>query len=111
VKTIFYGQRQAEGHYEIPTATAIIELDQSDLQSIGCGDYNDRGRKLDPAKELKKVIEHDRRAAAKLINESGPMHVVAAAVEKLTAYLKAAPKITSIEPADPATAAIEEKGQ
>lgn len=106
MKTIFYGRKSAA--HTGTLRAAIIELDESDLNNIGCGDYHDRDHKADPAKKLAAIVEYDRKAAAKLINEIGPMHVVQAAVENLTAYLKAAPKITGLELADPAAEAIDE---
>lgn len=101
MKTIFYaGTGNAR--------RAVIALDDRDLNAIGCGDYRDLACQKDPASELDRIVTYDRRAAARIVTDGGPMHVVGAALAKLEEYLKAAPKITGLEPIDPATEAIEE---
>ena len=106
MKTIFYGDKP--DHRGNRQRTALVELDDDELGQFGCSRYSDEHFRRDPAEALAEVVKRDRRAAAKLINESSPMHVVGAALAKLEEYLKAAPKITGLEIVDPASEAIKD---
>ena len=81
---------------------AIIELSHGDLDNLGCGPYQDPQNTIDPSKALQGVLDYDRRAYAKLINESGPLEILSRSLTKLAQYLDAAKQLETPGPTDPA---------
>jgi len=80
-----------------PDPVAIVELDASDLRAIGAVQQAHHGYVMvhgsDPAKLLSELIDRDRAALAKVINESGPARAVEAALKELARYTDAARKL------------------
>jgi len=78
---------------------ALVELSSEDLRLIGSVDYCSQEVKVDPAAALKKVVDYQAQAFARVVTENGLLEVARTALEKLGEWSKAARAVKVSSPA------------